>query len=220
MCGVIGCAIGYGDAEEEYTDCTGGCTCCLGGAVAGNIGGGTFVLGSAVDVAGCWIHSDGTKIDWDCNVCDKITFVGDWFIWTVWTADCGTAAGDVICIWAGITVVCSGTDIDPWLSVECTTGRCTTGSLETNVVSREQERITEDAGTLTGTWMRETVCREVPDDATADKSGTDAGTAAKEVWIVGGSGADCRCPDVNEYKDCCWEVTASVDVTGIIFGGG
>lgn len=65
--------------------------------------------------------------------------------------------------------------------MECTTGRCTTGSLETRVVSIGHERITDDAGTLTGTWIRETVCNEGPEDATAESSGTDAGTAAREV---------------------------------------
>lgn len=88
--GVAGCDIRYGGTEEN-TDAGGW----DGGA--DNIGGGTLVFGSAVDIAGCWMHSE-TKIDCGCNVCDSITFVDDWLICTVWTADGGIAACDVIWI--------------------------------------------------------------------------------------------------------------------------
>lgn len=93
---------------------------------------------------------------------------------------------DVIWICAGMTVVCrgtvcSGTEIEFCDRADCTTGRWTTGSLETSVVSRGQERMTEEAGILTGTWISETVCRVVADEATAGIRETEAGTAASDV---------------------------------------
>lgn len=68
---------------------------------------------------------------------------------------------------------------------DCTTGKWTTGSLETRVVSRGHDRMTDEAGILTGTWIRETVCNEAAEEAIAGISETEVGTAASDVWIPG-----------------------------------
>lgn len=80
-----------------------------------------------------------------------------------------------------MTVVCSGTVMELDDRVDCITGKWTTGSLETNVVSRGHDRMTDEPGILTGTWIRETVCREAADEAIAGIKETEVGTAARDV---------------------------------------